>query len=344
VRVWRFVLAVMLGVMAGCAGPDIDTPSPNVIPSRSASASPQPTAPTASPSEAPGGSTEGVTRRYADGLPRTVDGQPVLRGAEALAEARSTTDDESFLITGWVSFPQGVRFSCDYFNPHPSRNPWLNDCVRAGFSDVAGSGNRALTAAITFRFIPYPVMGPVVASVHVNDRRAGQCGAARAQCLRMMVVDHIVLNGDRAFDPRPLRAEMVRRVLHRIQATRDLKPFGANAQLAGCGDFLAAAEIYFPRPRPLAMTAVIEIEIEPSARARRSALELGAGSANALRPKALLCTGVSSVGGSMAASENRWLAIQNVIVLVRTHHPITAADRAFIVGLAKALHHATRVS
>lgn len=278
-----------------------------------------------------------VTDRYADGLPRAIDGTPVMRGAAAVAKAKAMTDDTPFLITGWVDFEPGPRYCALQQSNDTS---WLHDCVRATFSDVAGALEPAMTDAVTFRFISDAVVGPVVASVHVHDPRATECGSAVGDCDRLMVVERIVLSGDQAFEPRPLTADRVQRMLRRVQSDKELRPFGPDSHLTGCGDALPGALVYFPALKPNHVPAVSLVEVEPSPRARERALSLGTGAYNALGPKALICGNFAPVDGSSSTTDYRWLAVENVIVLVQTHHGMTPTDRAFMVRVSKALQHA----
>ena len=41
--------------------------------------------------------------RYADGLPKVVDGQQVLRDGDAIAHAKAATSTEPFLLGGWLT-------------------------------------------------------------------------------------------------------------------------------------------------------------------------------------------------------------------------------------------------
>ena len=67
----------------------------------------------------------------------------------------------------------------------------------------------------------------------------------------------------------------------------------------------------------------------------------GAGSSEALKPAALACTDVTHTPTADATTEYRWLAVDNVALLVRTNHGPTTEDRAFLDRLAGALECAT---
>ncbi len=330
-----FFLALLVSAVAGCGGALGGAPTASVAPSSHGVVASGPTGLASVP--AASGAT--ISGRYADGLPRAIGGAPVLRGAAALAHAQAVTDDTPFLIGGWVTYLPGERFC-------PLRaaddTSWLHDCVKAQLGDVAGGEDPALAGAVTFRFaLAGLTSGPVVASVEVHDPRAGECGSAAAACGRLMVVERIVWSGDEATDPRPLSADAVQRVLQEVQGTPDLTPFGPDSTMVGCGgQDLPAARLYLVPVEWDRVPAVILVEVEPSVAARARVLPLEPGPAAALGPAALLCTSFSSTPASSSADEYRWLALENVVLLVHTHHSPTAADRAFLDRLATALERA----
>jgi hypothetical protein len=327
-----FVLALLAGVVAGCGGPTIDTLSSSGAPSSQGATSPIPSV----VGSLPAGTTAMITDRYADGLPRTIDGAPVLRGAAALTHARALTDDTPFLITGWVTWDPGVRY-CTVFS---DGSTWLRDCGRPDLSDLAGAQDPALTDAITFRFVLDQVStGPIVARVRVHDPRSSTCGSAAAQCDRMMVALGIVWAGDDATTPRPLSIDAVELALRGLHASTSIVPRGSD-QSFDCGDDLAAADVYHLAARPRVWPLVTTIEIEPSVAARERALSVRAGASGSLTRSALAFTGFSRTPSGSWSEECRWLAISNVVLVVRTHHGPTAADRAFLHRLAAALERA----
>lgn len=327
-----FVLALLVGVLAGCGGAVDGTPTPSVAPSSHGVATSGPTA----LASVPAASGAAITDRYPDGLPRTIDGAPVLLGAAALAHARAATDDAPFLIGGWVTWVPGVRF-CTLF---ADGSTWLRDCGRPALSDLAGAQDPALTDAITFRFVLSQVAtGPIVARVRVHDSRSSTCGTATAECDRMMVALGIVWAGDDATTPRPLSLHAVELALRSLHASPAIVPRGSDLSFP-CGDDLAAADVYYLAAPPRVWPLVTTIEVEPSVDARERALGVTAGASGALSRSALFSTMFSRTPSGSWSEECRWLAISNVALVVRTHHGPTAADRAFLDRLAAALERA----
>lgn len=111
--------------------------------------------------------------------------------------------------------------------------------------------------------------------------------------------------------------------------------------LSDCGPDLRAARLYLIATNPGDVPAVTLAEVEPSTAARERALLSGAGSSEALKPAALACTDVTHTPTADATTEYRWLAVDNVALLVRTYHGPTTEDRAFWTGFAGALERAT---
>lgn len=356
----RALLALTVFLLAACnavtiptpqvSTPGVATPGATSPTTTTPAASPPPTARTASPSPSPSASAPApspsttapgspvVGGRYPDGLPRTLDGSPVLRGKAALAHAAAVVDDTPFLVTGWVTYEPGVR----YCPLQPAGDTsWLDDCVQAQLANVAGSVGRTLSKAITFHFaLDGLATGPVVVSVRVHDPRAGECGAAAAACDRLMVVQQVVWAGDEATAPHPLSAAAVADVVRSLQPLAQITPFGPGVPATGCGNDLDAATEYAisepKRVRPI-RPYVTRIEIEPSIAARHRALDVAAGARAALRPSAVVCTSFSRTPTRSWSEEYHWLAVANVVLLVRTDHRPSAADRAFIRGLARRL-------
>jgi len=340
-----FLLVLLL--VAGCGGAvsgaptasvslssQVATPGPTALatsgPTALATSGPNPLA------SVPAASGAAITDRYSDGLPRTIDGAPVLRGAAALAHAQSVTDDTPFLVASWVTWVPGVRF-CPLFD---DGSTWLRDCERPAVSDLAGAQDPALTDAITFRFVLDQVStGPIVIRVRVHDPRSSTCGTATAQCDRMMVALGIVWAGDDPTTPRPLSVDAVELALRGLHASATIVPRGSDLSFP-CGDDLAAADVYYLAAPPRVWPLVTTIEIEPSVAARERALAVTAGASGALSRSALLSTMFSRTPSGSWSEECRWLAISNVALVVRTHHGPTAADRAFLGRLAAALQRA----
>jgi hypothetical protein len=327
-----FVLALLMGVLAGCGGAISGAPTASVAPSNPIVVRSSPTALASLPA-ASGGA---ITDRYPDGLPRTIDGAPVLRGAAALSRAKSVTDDTPFLIAGWVTWVPGARF-CPLFD---DGSTWLRDCGQPALSDLAGAQDPALTDAITFRFVLDQIStGPIVVRVRVHDPRSSTCGSATAQCDRMIVALGIAWAGDDATTARPLSIDAVELALRGLHASATIVPRGSDLSFS-CGNDLDAADVYYLAAPPRVWPLVTTIEVEPSVAARERALGVPAGASGSLTRSALASTGFSRTPSASWSEECRWLAISNVALLVRTHHGPTAADRAFLDRLATALERA----
>jgi hypothetical protein len=327
-----FVLALLVGVIVGCGDPVVSAPAPSVAPSSPVVVTSAPTAVASVPAAT--GTT--ITDRYPDGLPRTIEGVPVLRGAAALAHALAVTDDTPFLIAGWVTWVPGIRY-CPLFS---DGSTWLRDCGRPALSDLAGAQDSPLTDAITFRFVIDQVStGPIVAQVRVHDPRSSTCGTAAAECDRMMVVLATVWTGDDATAARPLSIDAVELALRGLEAAVDIVPRG-SALAFPCGSDLAAADVYYLAAPERVWPLVTAIEVEPSVAARKRALDVPTGASGSLTDAALTFTGFSRTPSGSWSEECRWLAISNVALLVRTHHGPTKADRAFLDQLAAALERA----
>jgi hypothetical protein len=327
-----FVLILALSVIPGC-GDSVASATPMTV------ASPSPLVGTPGPTaiaSVPMATGTAITDRYPDGLPRTIDGAPVLRGAAALAYAQAVTDDTPFLIAGWVTWVPGTRF-CSAF---ADGSTWLRDCGRPALSDVAGAQDQPMTDAITFRFVLGQVTtGPIVVQVRVHDPRATACGSAAAECDRMMAALAIAWTGDKATAPRPLSIDAVEDALRGIDVATDIVLPGSDLSFE-CGNGIAAADVYYLAAPPRVYPLVTAIEILPSVAARERALDVPSGASGSLTQAALTFTGFSRTPSASWSEECRWLALSNVALLVRTHHGPTKADRAFLDQLAAALEHA----
>jgi len=310
-------------------------PSTSVAPAPSAASTSAPSVATASPAPWTG-------QRYPDGIPMDWAGTTVLRGAGALAKAAAATDTAPFLVGGWLTVQYGV-FSC----PVQLVNlpMWASRCGAPALSDVPGTIDDNLAKAITFRLLDNgqanPVdglaSGPVIASVHVHDPRAGECGVAAATCGRLMVVDQVVWTGDAATKPRPISTAAAGDAVSSVDASSSLRPDGPDAINANCGGTLPSAQVLLDNDVRTDMPAVVSVEVLPTTAARQRALLQAEGPAGAFSESALLCEQSSGSQGTVTGSEDRWLVVANVAVLVHLHAPVTPADRTFVQRLARAL-------
>jgi hypothetical protein len=343
-------LAVLLVIAVGCATPvpsvsQADTPVPthedssSVHPSASFPVSPgQPSSNSQSPTTAPTspGPSGPSIDRYADGIPKAVDGEPVLRGAAALARAAATTDTTPFLVGGWVTYVPGVRF-CTIESVGPN-TPWSHDCLRAEFSDVAGALEPTLAAAVTFHFaLADLTSGPIVARVEVHDPRASSCGTATAVCDKMMVTQQVVWAGDAATAPRPISLDAATRALAKVQRGATLVPLGPTSPITNCGWALPAAQVELVKGTDGNAPRATIVEVEPSTAARKRAIPQHDGSAAAFGSSALACASMAGANGTFSLTDYRWLVVANVAVMARIAAGENAADRAFVDRLSAAL-------
>jgi len=185
------VALVVVLVAAGILVPTLFRPNTVAVPS--GTGSPQSTA-TESPSATPD------PTRYDDGIPRTWQGQPVLRGEAALKAAKASTDSTPFLVAFWA----GIEV------PHGCVAQPLggNDDFGCGHMDNVGDSpglpRSDLEHALrvdTSKAAP----GPVIARVHTHDPALEGCTPAYVvvACRAIMVGEAIVWSGDEITAPHP---------------------------------------------------------------------------------------------------------------------------------------------
>ena len=278
--------------------------------------------------------------RYEDGLPSVMGDELVLRGQAAIDAAASRTDDAPFLVAGWVEWEGPYRFCT--IGPPPDQYTWRSDCQHASFADLAGSSSGPQNDAITFHYALDGLhSGPVVAVVRVHDPRAVDCGsAARSICEGMMVVQRVVWSGDSTTAAGPLTPAEVRDALARLGVPGQIGDSCSLPPWTGCGvESLPGADIY-----PIAVgddvrPAVTDINIEPTVAALRRALPRDAGVEAALEKSAIVlhAGGKNGFGAPWIWVDYRWLVVDNVALLIRTHSPATASDRRFLERVFAAL-------
>jgi hypothetical protein len=153
----------------------------------------------------------------------------------------------------------------------------------------------------------------------------------------MMVVGRIVWAGDDATAPGPISLAAAARALASVQRGATLVPLGPTTPIRDCGWPLPAARVELvPGTEGAAPRATI-VELEPSTAARRRAIPQGDGAAGAFGSSALVCADMAGALGTSRLTDDRWLAVDNVAVLVRVSAGGTAADRAFVDRLSAAL-------
>jgi hypothetical protein len=280
-------------------------------------------------------SSSGVTDRYPDGLPRLLDGQPVLRGEAALAHARATSDATPFLLGGWMTVVPGLPLVCPLVLPSTGVE-WLAPCGQPAFSDVAGdaAGDLVAAGALTFHFLDTSGLGsgPAILRVHVHDPRAAECGGQDTACGRAMVAEAVLWTGDAATAPHPLDLARVTAGLRTAVPGLVLNPIGRDIPFSDCGGVLPAARDYAVAVIPPDVPSVSLVEIGPSPDALGRALPIREGTAAALAAPPL------ATSGTPGGFQCRWLRVANVALLVRTSDPPRSTDRSFIARLVAGLN------
>lgn len=161
-------LAVALVVVAVAVRP-ATSPEPGKGPNRSPASSPI--------------SERGVMLG-ADGLPTSIDGEPILRVEDAARSLPSATEPLS--VAGWYEY-SGQRCAAGAKKPHPL----IPAC---GFDHLLPARNAdpdAGLAVLPSRDGPAP--GAVVLRLHMHDVRAATCLASRRpDCDRAIVVDEVL--------------------------------------------------------------------------------------------------------------------------------------------------------
>ena len=292
--------------------------------------------PPAGPNDQRADLVDALAGRYDDGLPRSIRGQPVHRGSEAIAFARTARAGASFLVAGWVTHT-GAPMSCPLFLDD---SDWLRQCGRPDVSDIAGTYDGALMTALTLRFsTSTPATGPVVVSVHVGDPRASSCRPDPSACAAMMVADEVVWAGDSATDPRGLDAAAVAAALHSVDPGLSMTPIGPTVSPTDCTAPFPGAVDYVVSAVPGVVPNVTYVGIAPTAQARVRVVSIKALADGTLSEQARICT--ESIGGASnlhpGTWAQRWLVYDNVALVVSTHAAVTAADRAFLDRLLAAL-------
>ncbi len=290
------------------------------------------------PAPSSAASAAAITDRYVDGLPQTLDGQPVLRGAAALAHARATPDATPFFIGGWVTVVPGLPIACPLVLPSAGAE-WLAPCGQPAFSDQAGDAAGDLVAAgeLTFHFLDTSGLqsGPAILRVHVHDPRASECGGQDTPCGRAMVADAVLWTGDAATAPHPLDLARVTAGLRTVVPDLALDPIPDRFSISDCGQILPAARDYTVAVIPPDVPSVSLVEIAPSAEALGRALPIAEGTTAALAAQPL------AISNPPGGFQCRWLRVANVALLVRTSDPPRSTDRSFMDRLVAALTAAT---
>jgi hypothetical protein len=177
--------------------------------------------------------------RYDDGIPRTWQGQPVLRGQAALDFAKADTDTTPFLVAFWTDYPD--LMNC---NAQPQFD---NDCEGMGdIGDEPGVPFGTLGAALHMlpTHIGTVTPGPMIVRAHTHDPKALACTTDRlASCAAVMVIDEILWTGDQATAAHPITVSQVVAAFGGVTGLT----FPSNMFV---GDLPGAPQVFFPGPGP----------------------------------------------------------------------------------------------
>jgi hypothetical protein len=280
--------------------------------------------------------------RYSDGIPRTFDGQPVLRWADAVAKAGATTDATPFFVAAWLNVYKGPM-SCPAMHVDPSApDTWISSvCTGVTASVDAGSTPVGLDGVATFHFANFDDLntGPAILRVHTHDTNSTQCGPERAVCDRMIVVDGPVWTGDSETDPQPFTVADVIAAAASVNPSTALEiqttsGFEYDVRLPGA---LALSPLSADKVIPADMQIGGAYLMPTVAAMKRALPNVQPGADGAMLQTAWKGTSSGSGPGYSYTVEERWLVVDNVAFSVNTASPPTAADQAWMARLEAAL-------
>jgi hypothetical protein len=284
--------------------------------------------------------------RYSDGIPRTFNGQPVLRWTDAVAKAGTTTDATPFLVAVWLAVYHGPM-SCPAGHVDPSApDIWVSSvCTGVTISVDAGDIPVGLDGVATFHFANFNDLntGPAILRVHTHDSHSTQCGAERAVCERMIVVDGPVWTGDSETSPQPYTVADVIAAAGSVSPPSALEiqtrsDLGYDVSLSGA---FALSRVSPAEVTPADMQITGAYLMPDDAAMKRALPNVQPGAPGATLQSAWKGTRSGSGPGYAYTVDNRWLVVANVAFSVNTASPPTAADQAWLAGLEAALE-ATR--
>jgi hypothetical protein len=261
------------------------------------------------PSLSPGSSA--LADRYDDGIPRTFDGQPVLRGQAAIDAANASTDASSFLVGFWAGKEQQVR-SCKAMGLDDNVEYLCGSMLNVG--DQPGIRSTALGMALR---VDTDAVAPalVIARVHTHDPALMNCPASYAAgCIHTMVGEAIVWHGDATTAPGP------------TTVAQAAAAFGVPATpVTGLceGQFPGVTVLQYPSPDTPGLQGpegVIAVFPSPAALAAVAPDAAAHGESDVPSTYGQTCegSGTDPLRGPGAFSfKFRWLARGNVLVAVR---------------------------
>jgi hypothetical protein len=139
------------------------------------------------------GSTPSATEPAGDGIPTTIDGQPVLTGAGIADAIANTTDDTPFLIGGWFPASDYYDKYCAALAPGPaSCTPY-----KLHFSKGSQDAMWVYPATAAADILSYMATQPVVMRVHTHDPRCADLPNLDG-CTTLPVLEAIVWLGPKS--------------------------------------------------------------------------------------------------------------------------------------------------
>jgi hypothetical protein len=257
--------------------------------------------------------------RYADGIPRSWQGEPVLRGQAALDRASASTDSTAFLIGLWSGY--GLVHSCGAGTGGRNRLyqcGWLDNVGdEPGLPSALGEALRIDTSSLDLSsYAP----GPLILRVHTHDKALMTCPAPdTSACEHIMIGEQVVWSGDSATEPRPTSLS---------QAAAAFGVPATPSRLAICMGygFTGAPVLFVPATgSPADVTSVVAVFPSASALAA-TAPDAATNGESDLMP----------VGHQTCPYGVHWLARGNVLVGVQADG-YTGADDPLVISARHAL-------
>ena len=303
------VLAVVL-----VAAPLSLRPTASARPSAPASPQVGPSSTAATPAP----TLDAASERYPGGIPRVIDGEPVLLGLDAQARWRDAIDDTAFLVGGW--FDSHFLHTCSGGIGPVDPNPLAGRLCQ--LRDIRGIPGRALFAS----GVDLPEGdGPIVVRVHTRDPGAATCiPEYRTVCDERTVVDAVTWFGDATTAAAPIGPQEALRNATSVFAMewRDT----ADGSQTAVNEDVFTVPIACPAPWPALLFSIHGdpryglVAVFPDGETRerfQGETDPGAGSA---------CLGIAIE----RPAAPRWVAHENVLVLM-------FGDDVFAARLAEVL-------
>jgi hypothetical protein len=271
---------------------------------------------TSTPTWTPAATASPDTSRYADGIPRFWEGEPVLRGQEAMDEAQVSTDASSFLIALWAGYDGGIH-SC------PALGGGDNILYKCGWLGNVGDepGVTSELGQLLRMDLSAYVPGPLIVRVHTHDKALMTCPASYASaCEHVMVGEEVVWSGDAATAPSPTS-------LSKAAAAFGLRAEPSKMNVCMAGGFTGAPVLEFPATGGSVEGVVV---VFPSLAALAAAAPDAAANGESDVPptRHQACAMVTTDplrGGQSVSLRVRWLARGNILVGVQ-YNQVTGAD------------------